>query len=392
MSPRKSQLDELQLEESEPNAFTSPNHNHAFGSPSNHHDNAGLHHFSDDLLDNINPFDADLIDDDASVSACEEQQTVFGHEQEDASESKADKRGAYESGDDGSDDSYGKQVLEEKAKRKRRKEKERLRDEEAMASAEPAATTTRQPSGTSRSARGESGAPGPPRPQKPPKAQDSGRPIAKNRDVTTGFDSSPPTDSSSEEDETADRVGNIAGKGKGKRRAGGRPPAEALARCDALGESTRAEALAIAEEYHLHPQTVLVRAGLALKATKVKNVSNAVRKVFAHEYRLQHNGGMSAKRASLFHNIERASDNAPDGAAEAYYQTWKAEYGNSHEARQSQLKAAHAIDDEAALDGVTVNQLRAQALTISKQITQLVRLPYHFIYLMLILFPGQDIL
>lgn len=305
MSPRKSQLDELQLEESEPNAFTSPNHNHAFGSPSNHHDNAGLHHFSDDLLDNINPFDADLIDDDASVSACEEQQTVFGHEQEDASESKADKRGAYESGDDGS---------------------------------------------------------------------------------------SPPTDSSSEEDETADRVGNIAGKGKGKRRAGGRPPAEALARCDALGESTRAEALAIAEEYHLHPQTVLVRAGLALKATKVKNVSNAVRKVFAHEYRLQHNGGMSAKRASLFHNIERASDNAPDGAAEAYYQTWKAEYGNSHEARQSQLKAAHAIDDEAALDGVTVNQLRAQALTISKQITQLVRLPYHFIYLMLILFPGQDIL
>lgn len=36
------------------------------------------------------------------------------------------------------------------------------------------------------------------------------------------------------------------------------------------------------------------------------------------------------------------------------------------------MEAARALNTDSALDGMTVNQLRARALAISKQITQLV--------------------
>lgn len=218
----------------------------------------------------------------------DEARAVLSDEQGEATEKLAHRQRDYESSGDGSDDSYGKLEREVQVKRRRRKEKERLREEQEAASAEPAPAPLRQPSAQPGRARGDSGAPGPSRAKAGPKAKASDRPLAKHRDVTTGFDSSDPTDSSSEDNPSDDESNNA---GKGKRRAGGRPPAEALVRCDALGESTRAEANAIAQEYNLHPQTVLVRAGLALKATKVRNVSNTVRKVFAHEYRLKHNGG-----------------------------------------------------------------------------------------------------
>lgn len=75
---------------------------------------------------------------------------------------------------------------------------------------------------------------------------------------------------------------------------------------------------------------------------------------------------------SLFHMTELALENAPAVAAEAFYKNWKQEHVDKPEEHQAQLEAARVIGDEGALDGVTVHQVRAQALNISKQITQLV--------------------
>ncbi|KAF7967027.1 hypothetical protein HWV62_36037 [Athelia sp. TMB] len=164
-------------------------------------------------------------------------------------------------------------------------------------------------------------------------------------DVTTGFDDLDSEYGSSVEDE-------YTGKGKGK--AVGRPSAAALARCNDLGETTRAAATAIAEEYRLQYQTVLHLSGLGLKASKPRNISNAVKKVFAHEYREEHGG-----------------DNAPDGAADAHYAEWKAAHGHDLKAVKAMFDSAHDIDLNIALEGVTATQLRHQCLNISKQLTHL---------------------
>lgn len=70
--------------------------------------------------------------------------------------------------------------------------------------------------------------------------------------------------------------------GKSKQCAGGHPPTAALACCDDLGEYVRGESIAIAEKYSMHPQTVMIHAGLGLK--KPKNIANAVKQLFAHQY------------------------------------------------------------------------------------------------------------
>lgn len=64
--------------------------------------------------------------------------------------------------------------------------------------------------------------------------------------------------------------------------------------------------------------------------------------------------------------------NAPHGAADAHYVTWKNDHGDDPKEVEAQMQAARAIDQDCALDGVTANQLHLQALNISKQITQLV--------------------
>lgn len=361
-----SDVDQLNEEETEPSAFTSPTTRGNFGSPSNQDDHEGLHHFSDDLLDVPHPFHDELIDDDARNGGNDGEEPHFSDD-----EAEARKRAAYDSGDADSDESYGKHVREEKAKRKRRKDKDKRRQEDAEAMGEQSTPHDQQAVvalGPSRSTTGHT-------------AKDSGRPVKKRNDVTTGFDSAS-REGTSEED-CSDDIGNTAKeKGKGKARPRGRPPADALARCDALGESTRAEAHAIAQEYNMHPQTVLVRAGLALKATKTTNIANAVRKVFAHQYRQEHDGGMSRCRCVSFRITEHYSENAPHGAAELFYDNWKKEHGDDPEEHKAQCEAATALDEEAALDGITVHQLRAQALNISKQITQLVCIPVIIISLM----------
>lgn len=64
--------------------------------------------------------------------------------------------------------------------------------------------------------------------------------------------------------------------------------------------------------------------------------------------------------------------NAPNGATDAHYDTWKAEHQDDDAAHQEMMDTARALNAEAALDGMTVNQLRSRALAISKQITELV--------------------
>lgn len=236
-----------------------------------------------------------------------------------------------------------------------------------------------------RPARGESAVPGPSGSKTAGKQTNTCRSTTKNRDVTTGFDSSEQRESTDKE-EPSDEDTNIPGKGKGIGKAGGRPPADALTCCDALGKATRAEALVIVQEYNLHPQTVPVRAGLVLKATKVTNVSNAVRCVFAHNYRLKNDGGMFDSNAPDCKVTEHSPANTPDGAAEEYYDSWKTEHGDEPEEHKAQLEAARNLDDEAALDGITVNQLRSQALNISKQITQLISISRPYQCLTLIIF------
>lgn len=280
-----------------------------FSSPPNCDDNDGLHHFSDDFLNTVHPFTEDLKDDNAHNNHDEdahprsndeweedaegqaptapthdegEDRPLFSDEHEPHWEEPARSHEAQESDSNASDDSYGKQMEEEKAKQRRRKEKERLREEAETEPTDTVPMSTYQPSIPSGRRSVEPRAPGP----SCSKTKDSGRPVPKNREVTTGFDSVELKDNTSEEESSDDDTGSAV-KGKGKRRAGGRPSAEAL------GESTRAEAAAIAEEYNLHPQTVLVRTSLVLKATKFRNILNAVCKVFTHEYCLQHNGGES---------------------------------------------------------------------------------------------------
>lgn len=62
--------------------------------------------------------------------------------------------------------------------------------------------------------------------------------------------------------------------------------------------------------------TVMLRAGLGIKATKPQHIANAVKQVFAHEYREQHDGGTfffflirgtSRMQHSLPLNSERSS-------------------------------------------------------------------------------------
>lgn len=66
--------------------------------------------------------------------------------------------------------------------------------------------------------------------------------------------------------------------------------------------------------------------------------------------------------------------NAPHGAADTHYDTWKTQNHNDDDAHTQMMEAARALNTEAALDGMTVTQIRARVLGISKQITELVSL------------------
>lgn len=104
-------------------------------------------------------------------------------------------------------------------------------------------------------------------------------------DVTTGFDSVDSTGESDGEDDHTMR--------KGKQAAGSRgpPSKEAIADCEAFGEATRAAADALCAKHGLKLQTVMTRAGLGLRKTMaVKNLPNALRQVWADDFRKNHPG------------------------------------------------------------------------------------------------------
>ncbi|KAF7966238.1 hypothetical protein HWV62_39451 [Athelia sp. TMB] len=388
--------DPEELEETERGAFTSPANRHELQSPF-HGCSDGLDRFEDDGLDFPAPFEQDLTDDDGparskngasdgeedpyagpepedeedelisdGAAAHLEEEARDGHHLEDSAltddvrdsrvddaggatagpdvevEDFADELNAMESDED-DDDDYGNTVQAERDQRRRRRAKEEARRAKAeellaakaksssskvVAPAPPAAISNAAPSG--------------------PKT----KPVPVLRvpvdDVTTGFDDLDSEYGSSVEEE------EVIKKGKG--RAVGRPSAAALARCNALGDSTREAATAIADEFGLQYQTVMYLAGLGSKANKPRNISNAVKKVFAHEYREEH------------------GENAPDGAADAHYAQWKAEHGDDLKVVKAMFESAKAIDDNVALDGVTANQLRNQCLSISKQLTHLCKI------------------
>lgn len=141
----------------------------------------------------------------------------------------------HESGDDGSDESFGKAEQDRRLKIKRHKAKELERQENQRAYEEQEAqerTSKVKASSVNVEAAPKS------RRQAASKPKGTGD-VRKDQDVTSGFDLTDPTDCSSDDEPS----------GKGKRRARGRPSAVALAKCDDLGESTRAQALAIADEH-----------------------------------------------------------------------------------------------------------------------------------------------
>lgn len=51
---------------------------------------------------------------------------------------------------------------------------------------------------------------------------------------------------------------------------------------------------------------------------------------------------------------------------------WKADNHGDDTAHKKMMDAARALDADSAIDGLTVTQLRARAMAIAKQITQLV--------------------
>lgn len=227
------------------------------------------------------PFDHDHgTDNDDLNQSLEEKEPTAGRRRRALSAEDAE-ASSNESGDDASDESFGKQHRAQFDRRKRDKEKEAKRqaterahqEQEVAERSRKAERATASSSKVVEPLRSEK--------RRPPEPKVKG-PLSKHRDVTSAFDASESTDDSSDDQ----------ARGKGKQRARGRPPADALAKCDALGESTRKQALAIAEEYGMQLSTVMVRAGLGLKATKSQHIANAVKQVFAHEYREQHGGGM----------------------------------------------------------------------------------------------------
>lgn len=219
-------------------------------------------------------------------SSEEREDRVSGDEADDGiNEEQRTKR--YEDFEDSaSDDDYGKTAQLKREKRRKKREKEERRHNEQANTASSGNKSKSSSVDVVRDANPESSAPSRTVKRSITSARAKGKSKVPPRtddpehEVTTGFDDSNAADVSSDEDPSE----------KGKKRARGRVPAAALACCDALGEHARHESHAIAEKYGMHPQTVMVRAGLGSKASKPKNIANAVKQVFAHNYRENHGG------------------------------------------------------------------------------------------------------
>ncbi|KAF7965859.1 hypothetical protein HWV62_41196 [Athelia sp. TMB] len=167
--------------------------------------------------------------------------------------------------------------------------------------------------------------------------------------VSTGFDDLGDSDAEDSDEDSTDAKAA---------RSGGRPSKEALAECLQLGMDTRAAAKRISAQYGLQYQTVMMRAGLALKKTMAaKNLANAVRQVQAHDRR---------QAPDKVHGDVDIKEDAKQ---------WLEDNKDDTDAQEEMIKRAKALD-ASVLDFVSVNRLRRQTLAVAKQLTELAKTYY----------------